>query len=67
MRRVTTAELEQQAPASEVGILIAFSVVLVTETSYQRESRLLFDLSLVTSSSGPIVWKFSELGPVFAS
>lgn len=30
---------------------------LVIETSYQRESRLLFDLSLVTSSSGPIVWK----------
>jgi hypothetical protein len=49
MQRVTMAELEQQAPASE------------------PESRLLSDLSLVTSSSGPIVWKLSELAPVFAN
>jgi UDP:flavonoid glycosyltransferase YjiC (YdhE family) len=36
-------------------------------TSYQRESQLLSDPSLVTSSSRPIVWKLSESAPLFAS
>ncbi|SRR6266702_140496 len=53
--------------ASLRGGYPASSVILVTETSYQRESQLLSGLSLVTSSSGPIVWKLSELAPVFAS
>ena len=66
MQRVTMVGQGRLVPVSEVCVIPA-PYILVTKICRQREFRQLSDLSLVTSSSGPIVWKLSELAPVFAN